>query len=667
MDPEKVLESHRRPFPRGRRLATGVRTAAPEATPTTEQRRGFSRRWFSSFVSPSLFFSFFLLAAFLPFFAHSLPQAIESTAADSSADDSSSNSPNGDSKPSETPASSPGHEESPMALEEMSGNWGKVITVGPSNGIVESVLANMMGFGGSVMMIGPSSGSGVSYATEVKSEDEMLDHVKKNDVTLVLASVDWCSICAYTQPQFERAVKLLQNHKPPVRGVVIDVSHNPSFQDKYQITSFPGFLLFYSDGDYVQVPSALTTNRIVMHVNELLDLNHVVKTKEELHDCLTHSSLTVLGLFGPHNDSTGFAHAARHGGDVLFCEVDDNSLIDEIISKFHLEDLKLRFPSIMMSKPWDEKVVVFNGDIADPAAITKFVQRNRLPFFHEFTPSSPSAIMPDGRPIGFFITSHLPADVAEKAIEEMKKTAKFLKGKVIFSHVTDVSAHRRLLEFLGIEEDIDSLKPLLTFVKHNEHKAEDGRYAHKFFRRPYEDWVGNSQKVEDFIDKFVSGEISPSYKSEDPPERQTAPIQTLVGSNFGPIIDREKRDVFVMFYASWCGHCKHAEPIFRQVARRLDRIDSIVLAKLDATANEVPRFNIEAYPTFLLFKASDTVATADPVDYSGVRDADSIIEWLRTNAERKFDNSQVLSVDELRTYKPKWEEGKGSISLDTEL
>lgn len=64
-----------------------------------------------------------------------------------------------------------------MALEEMSGNWGKVITVGPSNGIVESVLANMMGFGGSVMMIGPSSGSGVSYATEVKSEDEMLDHV----------------------------------------------------------------------------------------------------------------------------------------------------------------------------------------------------------------------------------------------------------------------------------------------------------------------------------------------------------------------------------------------------------------------------------------------------------------------------------------------------------
>ena len=49
-----------------------------------------------------------------------------------------------------------------------------------------------------------------------------------------------------------------------------------------------------------------------------------------------------------------------------------------------------------------------------------------------------------------------------------------------------------------------------------------------------------------------------------------------------------ERDVLIEFYAPWCGHCKSLAPKYDELGEKLTGEDSVVIAKMDATANDVP-------------------------------------------------------------------------------
>jgi hypothetical protein len=72
----------------------------------------------------------------------------------------------------------------------------------------------------------------------------------------------------------------------------------------------------------------------------------------------------------------------------------------------------------------------------------------------------------------------------------------------------------------------------------------------------------NAETAENFISKAISGEYKSYRRSEPVPESNDGPVKILVGKNFESIAYDKTKDVFVEFYAPWCGHCKKLSPIW---------------------------------------------------------------------------------------------------------
>ncbi len=137
-----------------------------------------------------------------------------------------------------------------------------------------------------------------------------------------------------------------------------------------------------------------------------------------------------------------------------------------------------------------------------------------------------------------------------------------------------------------------------------------------------------------FVAKYQAGDLKPHLKSEAEPEDNNGPVKVLVGTNFETIVMDESKDVLVEFYAPWCGHCKQLSPIYDQLGEKFSSVKSVVIAKMDATANEVdhPAVNIQGFPTIMFFPAGEK----EPQMYNGARDFDGFVDFLKEHAKVPF-------------------------------
>jgi len=128
--------------------------------------------------------------------------------------------------------------------------------------------------------------------------------------------------------------------------------------------------------------------------------------------------------------------------------------------------------------------------------------------------------------------------------------------------------------------------------------------------------------------------LPPTIKSEEIPESNDGPVKVVVAKTFDQIVYDPTKDVLLEFYAPWCGHCKQLTPIYEEVGSAFNGIPSVVVAKVDATSNDVnPKLGIRGFPTIKFFPANDK---QNPIEYEGDRTKKDFIEFIEQKASIKF-------------------------------
>ena len=74
----------------------------------------------------------------------------------------------------------------------------------------------------------------------------------------------------------------------------------------------------------------------------------------------------------------------------------------------------------------------------------------------------------------------------------------------------------------------------------------------------------------------------------------------LVGKNFEDLVVNNESDVFIKFYAPWCGHCKAMAEDWAKLADEYADDKSMVIAEFDATANDTREFSKDLFSAAIL-------------------------------------------------------------------
>eukprot|EP00937_MAST-01D_sp_MAST-1D-sp2_P000974 g974.t1 len=100
--------------------------------------------------------------------------------------------------------------------------------------------------------------------------------------------------------------------------------------------------------------------------------------------------------------------------------------------------------------------------------------------------------------------------------------------------------------------------------------------------------------------------------------------------------DGAGKDVLVEFYVPWCGDCDKLKPQYEQLAQDLKHVKSVVIARVDATANRVAgsdMADITGFPTVKLYPAFDK---QNPVRPKVQATHASLLQLIKAHAHVRF-------------------------------
>ncbi|KAI2663472.1 Protein disulfide-isomerase [Labeo rohita] len=249
------------------------------------------------------------------------------------------------------------------------------------------------------------------------------------------------------------------------------------------------------------------------------------------------------------------------------------------------------------------------------------------------------------------LLAFIKANQLPLVIEFTEQTAPKIFGGDIKSHILiDVDDNQRILEFFGLKkEECPAIRLITLEEEMTKYKPETSEIT--------------AENIITFCTAFTEGKLKPHLMSQDiPDDWDKNPVKVLVGKNFEEVAFNPAKNVFVEFYAPWCGHCKQLAPIWDQLGEKFKDNANVVVAKMDSTANEIEAVKVHSFPTLKFFPAGDDRKV---IDYNGERTLDGFTKFLESGGKEggapagddEDEESDDLDLDDVEEDDSDVEEG----------
>jgi len=448
-------------------------------------------------------------------------------------------------------------------------------------------------------------------------EDDVLVLTKDNFETetktgsiLVEFYAPWCGHCKALAPEYAKAAKELKTKLPQVKLGKVDATVETEIAEKANVQGYPT-LKFYREGKIIEFNAGRTSDAIVAWLEKRMGpAAKSIQTVEEAKQLIDSKDVVVIGFFKDEKSDAAkaFLDAASAVDDIPF----GISTNEEVMKEY-----KIVKDSVTLFKKFDEGRNDMTEDFTE-AKIRSFVSANEIPLVVEFTQESASKIF------GGDIKKHVlmfvskKDDKFEELKEQFKTAASAHRGKALFVYINiDEEDNERILEFFGLKKDeCPTFRLIVLEEDMTKFKPENPAIT--------------AENIKQFVQDVIDGKIKAHLMSQDVPEDwDKAPVKVLVGKNFNEVARDPKKAVLVEFYAPWCGHCKQLAPTWDKLGEAFKDNPDIVVAKMDATANELEDIKVQSFPTIKYFpKGSNEV-----VDYSGERTLDEFKKFLESGGK----------------------------------
>jgi len=445
------------------------------------------------------------------------------------------------------------------------------------------------------------------YPTEegvlVLTDSTFQNAIDEYDFVLAEFYAPWCGHCKSLAPEYAKAAEQLAD-LPNVKLAKIDCTVEKDLASKYDIKGFPT-LKFFSKaaGEPVAYESGRTAPDIVNWLRKKTGPASVDLKSVEQAETLIGNSELVAVFFGPTGteEYENFLKVAHQYDDVAFAHSGEQSVAEKFEAPVN---------SVVLFKKFDEGKNVHTG-ANDVETVKNFIEENKNPTVFGFDQKVAQKIFGEGLDALFLIVGN--DEAGSKAESHFRSLGKDLKGKIALS-VAKIEENfgQRLAEYIGVAKEH---LPAIRLVRPSKNNLKY-LFEHEI----------TAENIKGFFNDFVENKLKPFFKSEPVPEpAHDENVRVLVGKNWEEVVNSDKH-VLVEYYAPWCGHCKTLAPIYASLATKLKDSDDVVIAKMDATANEVDGVSIQGFPTIKFYPKGNK---QNPVDYDGERTEEGFIKYLQ--------------------------------------